>query len=107
MRDVVRLVVRRMRLSAPLSSSPLFRLFVEFSIWPFPGANQKSSSHFHCLKCDYYCTDTNKVSRHMDWVHMDLKRHMELLHKAVPNCGPAGGGAQEAAPETGQHHGSR
>lgn len=29
-----------------------------------PGANQKSSSHFHCLKCDYYCTDTNKVVAH-------------------------------------------
>ena len=28
------------------------------------GANQKSSSHFHCLKCDYYCTDTNKVVAH-------------------------------------------
>lgn len=81
MRDVVRLVVTRMRLSAPLSSSPVFRLFVEFSIWPFPGANQKSSSHFHCLKCDYYCTDTNKVSRHIDRVHMDPKRYMELHHK--------------------------
>jgi hypothetical protein len=30
----------------------------------FAGANQKSSSHFHCLKCDYYCTDTNKVVAH-------------------------------------------
>ncbi len=30
----------------------------------FTGANQKSSSHFHCLKCDYYCTDTNKVVAH-------------------------------------------
>ena len=30
----------------------------------FSGANQKSSSHFHCLKCDYYCTDTNKVVAH-------------------------------------------
>ena len=29
-----------------------------------PGEAQKSSSHFHCLKCDYYCTDTNKVVAH-------------------------------------------
>lgn len=29
-----------------------------------PGDTQKSSSHFHCLKCDYYCTDTNKVVAH-------------------------------------------
>ena len=28
------------------------------------GDAQKSSSHFHCLKCDYYCTDTNKVVAH-------------------------------------------
>ena len=28
------------------------------------GDTQKSSSHFHCLKCDYYCTDTNKVVAH-------------------------------------------
>jgi hypothetical protein len=27
-------------------------------------SQQKSSSHFHCLKCDYYCTDTNKVVAH-------------------------------------------
>lgn len=31
---------------------------------PAPGDPQKSSSHFHCLKCDYYCTDTNKVVAH-------------------------------------------
>jgi hypothetical protein len=29
-----------------------------------PGEPVKSSSHFHCLKCDYYCTDTNKVVAH-------------------------------------------
>jgi hypothetical protein len=29
-----------------------------------PGDTQKSSSHFHCLKCDYYCIDTNKVVAH-------------------------------------------
>ena len=31
---------------------------------PVAGDTQKSSSHFHCLKCDYYCTDTNKVVAH-------------------------------------------
>ena len=34
-----------------------------FSV-PVAGDAQKSSSHFHCLKCDYYCTDTNKVVAH-------------------------------------------
>jgi hypothetical protein len=38
------------------------QLILNLSI--FSGANQKSSSHFHCLKCDYYCTDTNKVVAH-------------------------------------------
>ena len=33
-------------------------------VLPAPGDPQKSSSHFHCLKCDYYCTDTNKVVAH-------------------------------------------
>ncbi len=37
---------------------PLHRLV------PLSGDPQKSSSHFHCLKCDYYCTDTNKVVAH-------------------------------------------
>lgn len=27
------------------------------------GANNKSS-HFHCLKCDFICSDTNKVVAH-------------------------------------------
>lgn len=29
----------------------------------FAGANNKSS-HFHCLKCDFICSDTNKVVAH-------------------------------------------
>lgn len=29
----------------------------------FIGANNKSS-HFHCLKCDFICSDTNKVVAH-------------------------------------------
>ena len=41
-----------------LESNPFTKYF------SIPGANQKSSSHFHCLKCDYYCTDTNKVVAH-------------------------------------------
>ena len=35
-----------------------------FAVVTLPGEAQKSSSHFHCLKCDYYCTDTNKVVAH-------------------------------------------
>ena len=42
------------------------------------GANQKSSSHFHCLKCDYYCTDTNKVVAHRRLVHLLLEK-FELI----------------------------
>ncbi|XP_040574918.1 uncharacterized protein [Lepeophtheirus salmonis] len=37
---------------------------VNMKIVPMIGDTQKSSSHFHCLKCDYYCTDTNKVVAH-------------------------------------------
>lgn len=29
----------------------------------FPGSNNKSS-HFHCLKCNFICSDTNKVVAH-------------------------------------------
>ncbi|XP_063220399.1 zinc finger protein castor homolog 1 isoform X2 [Bacillus rossius redtenbacheri] len=28
------------------------------------GAMQNKASHFHCLKCDFVCTDTNKVVAH-------------------------------------------
>ncbi|RZF38189.1 hypothetical protein LSTR_LSTR005550 [Laodelphax striatellus] len=28
------------------------------------GSGQNKSSHFHCLKCDFVCTDTNKVVAH-------------------------------------------
>jgi hypothetical protein len=28
------------------------------------GAMQHKASHFHCLKCDFVCTDTNKVVAH-------------------------------------------
>ena len=50
------------------SSSPHVRrentcFLVNLFLFVVTGANQKSSSHFHCLKCDYYCTDTNKVRR--------------------------------------------
>jgi hypothetical protein len=40
------------------------RFFLSFTVVTLPGEAQKSSSHFHCLKCDYYCTDTNKVVAH-------------------------------------------
>jgi hypothetical protein len=28
------------------------------------GSMQNKASHFHCLKCDFVCTDTNKVVAH-------------------------------------------
>ena len=28
------------------------------------GTVQNKASHFHCLKCDFVCTDTNKVVAH-------------------------------------------
>lgn len=31
---------------------------------PPPGQQQNKASHFHCLKCDFVCTDTNKVVAH-------------------------------------------
>ena len=40
------------------------KFFSLITAQPAPGDPQKSSSHFHCLKCDYYCTDTNKVVAH-------------------------------------------
>lgn len=30
----------------------------------FSGAVQNKASHFHCLKCEFVCTDTNKVVAH-------------------------------------------
>ena len=41
----------------------LFKSFFFLAV-PLTGDAQKSSSHFHCLKCNYYCTDTNKVVAH-------------------------------------------
>lgn len=35
------------------------------------GAVTKKSSHFHCRKCDYVCTDSNKVVAHRR-LHMRL-----------------------------------
>lgn len=59
-------------------AEPFLNLVIPPSLWKSPGLNSlfrlsapsitgepaKSSSHFHCLKCDYYCTDTNKVVAH-------------------------------------------
>lgn len=36
--------------------------FVSFQI--LAGTVQNKASHFHCLKCDFVCTDTNKVVAH-------------------------------------------
>lgn len=41
-----------------------FKACLSFVTVPVAGDTQKSSSHFHCLKCEYYCTDTNKVVAH-------------------------------------------
>lgn len=40
-----------------------FFFIVNISVLIFSGANNKSS-HFHCLKCDFICSDTNKVVAH-------------------------------------------
>ncbi len=62
-----------------------------------PGEPAKSSSHFHCLKCDYYCTDTNKVVAHR-------RQHQKLdsisaagFEKYTPaqQCSGVSGGAVE------------
>jgi hypothetical protein len=34
------------------------------SVFIFAGTGQNKASHFHCLKCDFVCTDTNKVVAH-------------------------------------------
>lgn len=40
-----------------------FNWFLIVFFVPISGANNKSS-HFHCLKCDFICSDTNKVVAH-------------------------------------------
>ena len=106
---------------------------VNWFLFVVAGANQKSSSHFHCLKCDYYCTDTNKVRRGCIFCAYSLvlqcnivthvarqqkvregkrqRKDEDKLHFAnwnweLKQISP-GGGAQEAASEVGQHHGCR
>lgn len=37
---------------------------VNFLIYFFTGTGQNKASHFHCLKCEFVCTDTNKVVAH-------------------------------------------
>ena len=106
---------------------------VNLFLFVVAGANQKSSSHFHCLKCDYYCTDTNKVRRECIFCAYSLvlqcnivthvarqqkvregkrqRKDEDKLHFAnwnwkLKQISP-GGGAQEAASKAGQHHGCR
>ena len=120
------------------SSSPHVRrentcFLVNLFLFVVAGANQKSSSHFHCLKCDYYCTDTNKVRRECIFCAYSLvlqcnivthvarqqkvregkrqRKDEDKLHFAnwtweLKQISP-GGGAQEAASKAGQHHGCR
>ena len=120
------------------SSSPHVRrentcFLVNLFLFVVAGANQKSSSHFHCLKCDYYCTDTNKVRRGCIFCAYSLvlqcnivthvarqqkvregkrqRKDEDKLHFAnwnwkLKQISP-GGGAQEAASKAGQHHGCR
>ena len=106
---------------------------VNLFLFVVTGANQKSSSHFHCLKCDYYCTDTNKVRRECIFCAYSLvlqcnivthvarqqkvregkrqRKDEDKLHFANWNWElkqiSLGGGAQEAASKAGQHHGCR
>ena len=120
------------------SSSPHVRrentcFLVNLFLFVVTGANQKSSSHFHCLKCDYYCTDTNKVRRECIFCAYSLvlqcnivthvarqqkvregkrqRKDKDKLHFANWNWElkqiSLGGGAQEAASKAGQHHGCR
>ena len=120
------------------SSSPHVRrentcFLVNLFLFVVTGANQKSSSHFHCLKCDYYCTDTNKVRRECIFCAYSLvlqcnivthvarqqkvregkrqRKDEDKLHFANWNWElkqiSLGGGAQEAASKAGQHHGCR
>ena len=120
------------------SSSPHVRrentcFLVNLFLFVVTGANQKSSSHFHCLKCDYYCTDTNKVRRECIFCAYSLvlqcnivthvarqqkvregkrqRKDEDKLHFAnwnweLKQISP-GGGAHEAASKAGQHHGCR
>ena len=61
------------------------------------GDAQKSSSHFHCLKCDYHCTDTNKVVAHrrqhqkMDSINAaGFEKYTQLQFCLVNGCGYSG-----------------
>lgn len=36
----------------------------QYFLFLFLGTGQNKASHFHCLKCNFVCTDTNKVVAH-------------------------------------------
>ena len=64
---------------------------------PMNGDAQKSSSHFHCLKCDYHCTDTNKVVAHrrqhqkMDSINAaGFEKYTQPQFCLVNGCGYSG-----------------
>ncbi|XP_030566102.1 uncharacterized protein LOC115766338 isoform X2 [Drosophila novamexicana] len=46
------------------TATPTSASTTEKSLGVLGGAAPKKSSHFHCRKCDYVCTDSNKVVAH-------------------------------------------
>ncbi|GBL74056.1 Transcription factor castor [Araneus ventricosus] len=57
------------------------------------GAMANKSSHFHCLKCDFVCTDTNKVVAHrrqhakMDSIYAaGFEKYTQFQSCNVTNC---------------------
>ena len=57
-----------------------------------PGPNNKSS-HFHCLKCNFICSDTNKVVAHrrqhskLEFIRMAGFRKVANNEKCTIGCG--------------------
>ncbi|XP_063923888.1 zinc finger protein castor homolog 1-like isoform X2 [Zophobas morio] len=61
------------------------------------GSTQNKASHFHCLKCDFVCTDTNKVVAHrrqhqkLDSIQAaGFEKFTPSQHCRVPNCQHSG-----------------
>ncbi|KAK9744593.1 hypothetical protein QE152_g7648 [Popillia japonica] len=61
------------------------------------GSTQNKASHFHCLKCDFVCTDTNKVVAHrrqhqkLDSIQAaGFEKFTPSQHCRAPNCQHSG-----------------
>ncbi|KAK9884307.1 hypothetical protein WA026_005259 [Henosepilachna vigintioctopunctata] len=61
------------------------------------GSTQNKASHFHCLKCDFVCTDTNKVVAHrrqhqkLDSIQAaGFEKFTPSQHCRVSNCQHSG-----------------